>query len=406
MNHSVKVLILLILLIVLSVAATNRKSNGLNVSKFEVNPKFKYVEAKIIKDFVSKLNELGKIGYKLKMVWRYPGTSTYENPLFIQTAGVVELQKGETFEYDWFPSITLDDFIEQLSPKAEKGFYFSQNIFFGLWKNPYENLPEITAEKGTPDADLQSIKRSIELIKRLTSEEPIIGSILILERNSKIIRPVEFKFATAIPAKSIFGTNVIDTGKINETLEASINALDTINYRPVLAFYSSTVFKTRVSQLPTILFQNKSEKVSEEKPIYKVVGGNRLISSFRKDVDKLNKEGFSIVTITSMLSLAVKNNSQKSYIWLEPLKKDFLQKLSEISKNGARYLTQTGQEMIFEKPLSDDGQRFEYKVLNMKENISFRMSNSPTQEFNEYITQGYQPRSLFYQDGMNILFER
>jgi hypothetical protein len=406
MNRFFKTSLLLIFLISLSLTVVNAGNSSLNLSKFTDNPKFKYFEGKTTKEFVNKLNELGKLGYKLTIVWRYQGTSTFENPTLIQIAGVVELQEGDTFEYEWFPSITLEDFVEQFSPKAEKGFYFSQSLFFGLWKNPYENLPEVTAEKGTADADMQSIKRSIELIKRLTSDEPVIGSILILERKNKLVKPVNFKFATAIPVKSVFGTNVIDNGKINETIETSINEIDTRNYQPVLAFYSSAVFKTRVSQLPTILFQNKSDEISSEKPIYKVVGGNRLISSFRKEVDKLTKEGFSILTITSMLSLAVKNNRQTSYLWLEPQKKDFLQKLSEISKTGARFLTRTGQEMIFGKPINDDGQRFEYKVLNLKEMPSLKMSNTSIQEFNELINQGFKPCSLFYVDNMNILFER
>lgn len=368
--------------------------------------KYRLIQPKTAKDFVNELNELGKLGYKLKTVWRYPGDTTFENPKLIQIVGVVELQENDTFEYEWFPSITLDDFIEQFSPKAEKGFYFCQSIFFALWKNPYENLPQVTAEKGTTDADIQSIKRSMEIIKGLTSNEPANGNIFILERKNKLVKPVNFKIATAIPAKSIFGTNVIDLGKINETTENSINEIDTTNYHPVSALYTSAIFKTRVSLLPTILFQNKSDEVSSEKPTYKVVGGNLLLKSFRKEIDKLNKEGFSIVTITNLLSLNVKNNRQTSYLWLEPMKKDFLQKLSEVSKTGARYLTQTGLEMVFEKPLKDDGKRFEYKVLNLKEIPQLRASNNSTQEFYELINQGFQPRSLFYQDGMNVLFER
>ena len=84
--------------------------------------KYRLIQPKTIKPFVEELNLLGKLGYKLKTVWRYPGDSTFEDPKLIQIAGVVELH-GDTFEYEWFPSITLDDFVEQFSPKAEKGFY-------------------------------------------------------------------------------------------------------------------------------------------------------------------------------------------------------------------------------------------------------------------------------------------
>lgn len=366
--------------------------------------KYHLIQQKKIKNFVTELNELGKIGYKLKTVWRYPGTSTYEDPKLIEIAGVVELREGDTFEYEWFPSITLDDFIEQISPKAESGFYYNNSVIYSLFEN--EELPRVTAEKGTVKREEQEIARSVAIIKQGTSQEPVIGSIFILERKNGQIKPIKFKFATAIPAKSIFGTNVINHRRINETTENSINEIDTINYYPVLAFYSSTVFKTRVSQLPTILFQNDLKNYYDEKPIYKVVGENRFVSSFRKEVDKLNKEGFSLITITNLLSLSVKNNRQMSYLWLEPQKKDFLQKLSEASKNGARYLTQTGQEMIFEKPLTDDGKRFEYKVLNLKEMPQLRTSNNPAQEFYELVNQGFQPLSLFYQNGMSVLFER
>lgn len=375
-----------------------------------IHPNYIYIQPRKIKDFIDKLNELGKLGYKLRLVERNTEFNPPENPNTIEIAGIVELREGDTFEYESFQSLTLSDFVEQISPKAGLGFYFSFRISFSIWKNPYEDLPEVTAEKGTTERDIQSIKRSSEEITRLMSQEPIDGSIFILERKNGQIKPINFKFATATPATSIFGTNIVDIRKINNTTESSINTINTIDYKPVSVFFSSTVFKTKVSHLPTILFQNDLGDYYDERPIYKVIGNNRIKRTFRKNVDKASGEGFRIVAITDTLSLTVKDNRKVSYVWLNPQIKDMTQKLLEVSNKGGRFVANatsyTTDSLIFETLLTDDGQRFNYKVLTLTKLPNLRGNNDSGGEFNSLVNQGFQPRALFYNDGMNVLFEK
>lgn len=362
--------------------------------------KYRLIQSKPIKNFVKELNELGKLGYKLKLIERNSEVSPPEFRDAIEIMGIVELKEGDTFEYEWFQSLTLDDFVEQVSPKAEIGFYFSNRIGYSIRKNPYEGLPEPKAEKGTTKRDEEELKKNVELIKRLTSQEPVDLSLFILERKNKIIRSISFKFATAIPTTSIFGTSVIEVNKIEETLAKSMSEINTEDYFPVAMFFSSKVFKTRVSRLPTVLFQNKTEDKIVENSFDKVGA----------DEEK-KTQGGKRLSINEKLALAAKKDGKGAYFWLEPQKKDFLTTISKISDAGARYSPSqtrlTSDGIIFEKPLIDDGKRFEYKVVSSRQTPSkYGTSDSSIYEFNDLINQGFQPRALFYNDGMNILFEK
>lgn len=372
-------------------------------------PQFRYIEPKTMRGFVNELNELGKLGYKLKYAERNTQFSPPEMPITIEIAGIVELQEGSFFEYEWFESVRLEDVVEQISPKAEFGYYFCYRLSYSTWRDPYEDLPKVTAKTGTTDHDLQSIKRSVELTKRLTSQDPIDGSIFILERKDRQIKPIKFELVTATPATSIFRTNVVDHKKITDTLENAIKEVDTRNYSPVTAFYSSKAFNTRVSHLPTILFQNDLQESDDVIPIYKVAETFQFASKFREQIDLAAKKGFNIQIISKNFALLRQSNKQVRYVLLEPRKKDFLQRLQDISSKGGRFsvgeVFYTTETLVFETPLIDDGKRFEYQYISAPLGRNFKGVSSLSQ-FNELINEGYQPKILIYNKGMNILFER
>lgn len=372
--------------------------------------KFLYVQPRTIKDFVIRLNELGKLGYKLKLVERNTAFSPPEKHYAIEIAGIVELQEGDTFEYESFQSLTLSDFTEQFSPKAELGFYFCKRISYSIWKDPSEDLPEVTAKPGTVERDTQSLKRSVELTRRLLSQEPIDGSLFIFERKNGIIKPIRFKFATAIPMVSIWGTSILDEKKNINTVQSSLSEIDTVNYSPVATFYSSAAFKTRVSHLPTVLFQNDLHDYYDERPVYKVAETHQFASKLRKQIDLTTQDGYAIKILLKNFALLAKAEKKVTYQWIELNKKDFHQRITEIAKNGGGYFRNetlyTTERLIFETLLNDDGKRFEYKILDLTEKPKFGLSKNPIEGFNEIIKQGFKPCSLFYNDGIKVLLER
>lgn len=397
-------------------------------------PVFIYVEPSLVNDFTDKLSELGKRGYKLKFAERYTLDSKIKEFSQIKISGIAELHEGDFYEYRSLETMTLDDLSDQWSPLAKEGFYVNGHIRYSL--APDHNIPSVTAAPGTPERDIESIERSTAIIKQALSTDPVDGNVFILERKNKNTEPVEFKFATITPGKSIWGTSMLDLRKVKDSVESSIGEIDTKRFYPISAFYSSAVFRNRVSHIPTVLFQNKPENDNYAKPNYKASSAGGLNfqrqKSFKKDMDLITRTGFAAVVATSNFALTVETGRPVSYNWVETNKKDFFQTITEISRDGARYVINLTNptfmdfsdltSLVFEKPLIDDGKRFEYKILKLtekprsvknKENkreILMETSEEAKQSFQELLNQGFVIRGLFYgggkTNGMNVIFER
>lgn len=295
-----------------------------------------YLEPQYIDDFTRKLNKLGRSGYQLKLIERYAFFAPPENPLELKIAGILQLNPNDTFEYEWITGETLAEISVQLNNLGRKGFHFNNRVDYSVFEDV--ELPEVTAKDGTFEKDLQSIDRSIATIKKLMSTEPVDGNLFILERKNKSTEPIEFKIATAIPSTSIFGSNVIDTKKITPTLESSIKEINSNEFYPVTNFFSSKIFDTRVSHLPSVLFQSRLRAI-ENVENYKVVEVFNFFKHFKRNMELATKEGGSIQVATNNFAIVKQTPNRKvSYDWLEPNKKDFLKSLNKSSSNGGRYL--------------------------------------------------------------------
>lgn len=384
---------------------------SLGFSQLESNTqKYIYVQPTRLKNFINKLNELGKLGYKLKFVERNTEFNPPENPYVIEIAGILELQTDESFEYAWIVAETVPELEEPISTLGKSGFYFNSRLGYSLIES--DELPPVTAEPGTSERDKQIIDRSLATIKNLLSTEPVDGNIFILEKNGKISVPVEFRIATAYTSTSLFKTSVINWNKVEPTLEDSMREIDRRRFYPVSNFYSSKIFLSRVPHLPVVLFQSYGEESKDNPVEYKPIVVFNFIGKFKEKLNLLAQGGANILVVTDKFALTSEVKNRKvSYHWIEPKKKDFLKTLAKISNEGGRFVANQETSMfeprfIFEKLVNDDGQRFDYKVLTLTKLLTLRGNNDSTQEFNELINQGFQPRALFYNEGMNVLFEK
>lgn len=373
--------------------------------------KYIYIKPSKIQNFVNKLNEYGKLGYKLKTVSRATNISYPENPLAIEVAGIIELYEGSMFEYEWFESDTISKIEQQLVQKGNKGFYFNSRLGYSLVK-PIE-VPSVKKSKpGTPERDKEILNEAIKDIRRMLSNEPIDGNIFFLERKDKISEIVEFRFVTPEATTSIFKTSVIDYKKITPAIENSISNIDTRSFYPVSNFYSSKIFLTRISHLPTILLQKLDEEPKNYPTEYKVIESIWAFGTFKKKLTDAGNLGIEILSIVNNFAVIKLNEDRKaSYYWIETQNKSFLKDLADISAKGGRFIAnqETSDFMarfVFEQYINDDGKRFDYKVLNIVPLTSLRGTTYSSYEFDELVNQGYQPKSLFYNNGMNVLFEK
>lgn len=108
---------------------------------------FAYIEPQTIERFVTELNRLGKLGYKLRVTERYTQFSPPENYRELKIAGIVEHLSGNVYEYKWFSALTLPQLIFKIDAPAKEGFYFSNLINYGTSEK--KEPPEVDAEAGT-----------------------------------------------------------------------------------------------------------------------------------------------------------------------------------------------------------------------------------------------------------------
>lgn len=370
---------------------------------------FAYIEPQTIDKFVDELNRLGKLGYKLTATERYTQFNPPENYREIKIAGIAEHVSGDAFEYKWFSVLTLPQLIAKIDAPAKEGFYFSQLVNFG------------TSEKEELSADATEIEKSIETIKNNFSQDPEDGSLFILERKNNFRDPVEFGIATAKPDTSIFGTSVINIRNITKTLEESIGDIDTRSYQPVAAFFSSGIFKNRVSHLPTILFQNTWEhNTGAARPNYKIVEVFQFGNKFRKKMTDISSQGFEIAALGYNLAVVMETGRKVTNQWLKPSEKNFESDLNNIAGSGARFKlhgvdTNKQNILIFEQSPESDGKIRSYKTLKItdearkiKGDTNLKITTSPAAiaEFELLQTQGYRAVSVFYKNGMNVLLEK
>ena len=371
---------------------------------------FVYLEPQNIRTFIDEINRLGKLGYRLKATERYGLFLPPEKYKEIKIAGLAELNPGNTYEYTWFNTLTLPEFGEKMEAPAKEGFYFSHLVHYSL------TVPE---DYSSNDGSLES---SMATISRGFSQDPEDGSIFILERKNDFRDPTEF--VTASPTstkKSIFGTNVINKKEITETLEQAVADIDTRTYQPVAAFYSSVKFTTRLSHLNTILFQNTWEyNDGGVRPNYKIVKAAGYDGSFYRLMSIASKQEFEIAALGRLCAVMLETGRRVEYYWLHSSEKNFDQYLTNISEAGARF-KMNGVDgfmknvLVFEQTSGRHGKINIYKTLKVTDKPRRvkgldepQITTSPEslKEFDELQRQGYRVRSLFYRNGINILFEK
>ena len=373
-------------------------------------PNFIYVEPQNIKKFISNLNDLGKLGYKLKAVERYTKFDPPEDFRKLKIAGIVERNEGNTYEYTWFNTLTLPDFIAKIDAPAKEGFYFSQLVHYSLF------VPENTS------LDSGSIESSLETIRRGVSQDPEDGSIFILERKNDFRDPTELSIAAPRSTrKSLLGGSVINKKESAETLDQAIADIDTRSYQPVAAFFSSAQFETRISHLQTVLFQNTWEYNHRKVcPNYKIVRASQFETSFVRLMSLASSVGYEIVVLGRLCAVVLETGTRVSYQWLKPSEKKFEQNLINLSNAGARFKINgidgfMQNILVFEQMPRKPEKIYLYKTLKLTnqprkvKGMEELQTITPPEEikkFEEFQQQGYRAVSLFYKDGMTILLEK
>lgn len=374
------------------------------------NPEeFKYLEAKNIKGFITALNEVGRHGYKLEHLTKYP-LIEFERFDEMRLAAIVKLNEGNTYEYDWFEAFTPGEVVTNINSRAANGYYFrdilpvSQDV---CEDNPdYSYSPDNSAAQN-------------EVARGLGYLQVSQGSIIFVERKNGIVNQNDYRVGIAM----------LGWGKHPTTeLENTLNAFTERGFRPVAIGSHKLWNKYAFMILAEKKAINQNVQGNQSKEVFKAI---RAKKDFEDEVNRHGKEGytvsFNVVFGAYRYILMNKDGVTKNireYKWVFALNKDFQKQLKEVSNRNGHYLMASATDfncdsirsyMLFEIDPSDKA-KYEYKILKMSNDIKTgkkrdseskltQTSENTPAELQQLLKQGFIICDLFYDKGINVLLK-
>lgn len=354
-----------------------------------------YLSPRKINEFVDELNRLGNCGYRMEKVSKLP-LGPEHAPLEMNVFGVVKLDAGNRYEYNWFGASSHGQLQTNANKQAALGFYHRQNLMFIAGRCSSAVEKDRTENQDNPVSVLSSYKLGFN------------GSMYIFERKNGIVKKREYR---------VLNGNDNDGDKTLPQNQKNLNDFVARGFRPVGYFYLGyfDVFAILV------------EKDDDVKP-----EGDYLIKrqylGVSKAFTKLAQEGYQPILLGTGFAVLHRKTSapiQVSYKTDYPyqlIKKLSVWKGAYFQVNGTAGNQQCDPfdgELFFAVPLNAAAPKYDYKFLQMtdvveritkkkEKNASF--SDLPTreklQEFQTLVSEGYEVREIFYFGELFILFER
>lgn len=367
----------------------------------------KYVFATDIRSFISQLNVAGKTGYRLEQLTKLPlnNSERFEK---MKLAGIMKLDPGNRFEYDWFEAFTPGEVVTRMDVRSAMGFNFRDAL--PVLQGICEDNSEYQQEDGS---DAQKVLDRVRGTLEWSS-----GAIYFVERKNDEVKSNNYRVVIGMLG---WGKNP------GEELESGLSDLDKAGFIPV----SMNSFKIRNKYAFAVLAKRKtallSEGVSQNKSDFRLIV---LRSGFEKKVNLLAKDGYSLLFSGRLGALnyalmvrSVGPYSSASYTFLTSTHKAFS---SALSAAPAKHLIYSGLGnddygcdsaevgLVFK---TADRQRAIYETLKMtslpknsKETGPPTTFQRPTDEtigrFEQLLKEGYAVRELYFDNDIEILFEK
>lgn len=381
------VVVLITLIGLLSIASG--QSNVVNRpedDKTSANPtreKFKFFVSGDLPRFFEELNKLGKLNYRVVKTFNFGGDAAGGQSF----AAVLELDTGNTYEYDWLTSPNKNYLESRLNFRTEKGFYpVATFAISACGDNSYD-----------PDGDPAVTDSPLF---RLTK-----GDIFFLERkNGNTRKTKDYK---------VF-VGKIGLGK-NPTKELQ-TALDSApsRYRPFKILFSRGGF---VDFSVSILLENDLSKSESAKIEYEFV---KQVSGFEKKVNSLAQNGYRFlagrrVGMMKFVLMAKTAETPISYAFVDEIK--YEKEIPKTIKAGDVYAarlvgdlecdsTKTiGGKLVFEQNLKD-ANSVDHKYFRLSGNRDAALQPEKLEEARKLLSAGYSVKDVFFSEGVVLVLSK
>jgi len=337
-------------------------------------------------NFVERLNEAGAQGYGLtSFVADYPfvalvraGGGRHEFALF-ETSSPFAFHVGLQFR-------------EKYAESAGQGFRLAEH-----------SLLSAACEKVDPE-------------NSLSNENCLYRHLFLLKRESRIVRPAQFRVARSVPVRGVKPALEL-TADVREALAEGLH--------PTRALSAFEVLLER---------EAGGGRPAKDRPDVQVVRSSSFWhrDNLEEHVNKLARQGYRLALVNRGIALMYRPGVEAApvtYVWLKAKDKSFTKRLAQLQQSGAVYLTTYPDEeggetgLIFETGGTEGARRREYKVLEFDfqvvENsgpkdgaggtihIDLAPSSKETlKALNRSAAEGFSVRDLFTGNKLSVLLER
>ena len=342
--------------------------------------KVKFTTSIGIDNFIKDLNDHGKLGYRLEKSLSYGGEGPTQN-----YAAVLRLDAPNKYEYDWMSSPDKKLLEGRLNFQAKKGFNFV---------NAYA---QTHCSSGTSEEQANPTSPE-SLIFRLNKGE----AFLLERRNGNTEQTKEYKVFTA---KVRLGDSA------EKTIQAGLDEVAPQGFRPVkILFARQGLLDFRLAVLTE---RNLTDNSKAEYRFLKKTSG------LPKDTNALAAQGFRFITgrrigMIGLVLMDKRASEPTTYTFVEAKKhaKEFEKTIAlgnSFQGVMAGDLTCGSTEAENERLVfaqNSSGEKREYKIQTISLTQTGNAAANSLNEFQRLVSDGYQVKDLFYQGGLNVIFER
>jgi len=343
--------------------------------------KVKLITASGIEDFVSNLNDNGKLGYRLDKSLNYGGEGPTQS-----YAAVLRLDSPNTYEYDWLSSPDKRLLEDRLNTQAKQGLNLA-------------NVYALTYCSSGPSDEPANPNSPKSLIFRLNKGD----AFLVERRNGETEQTREYK---------VFINKVRLGDSAEKNIQASIDTAAQHGFRPVkILFARQGLLDFSVS----VVVEKNLRDDSSSKTEYRFL---KKTSGLPKDINELAAQGFRFITgrrvgLVGLALLEKRATDATTYTLIE--EKKYAKEFDKTVALGNSYqAVMTGdlscgstepenERLVFAQNAPNE--KHEYKIKT----ISFKNGSADSESLNDFqklLADGYQVKDLFYAGGFNVIFEK
>ena len=382
-----KIIFFLSIFLIFTVSTSFAQSGGKDISENKVSgknsEKVRFLNSANLSRFIEELNELGKLGYRVDRAFNFGGDANLSQGF----GAVLNLESGNTYEYDWLTSPNKNYLESRINFRAESGYYAVQT--FAL----------TACDDKTFESDIEPLPQNSTFL-RLTK-----GDVFLLERkNGNVKKTKDYK---------VF-VGKIGIGK-NPSKELQ-TALDTVSkeYRPFkILFNRGGLLDFSVS----ILLEDDLNQEVSQKTDYKFV---KQINGFEKEVNSPARNGYRFLSgrrvgMIKYALMAKDSDTAVSYNFIDQNKyeKDLAKNFKQgdvfqslfIGDSDCDASKTTGGKLVFLQP-GKDARTADHKYLRLTD----KKNNSPTDEtateVKRLLAESYRISDVFYSDGVVLVFTK